>query len=141
MSELNPEIEKRKSCRKSFSIGCLCTTVAIIAIALLGYYGMWIQPFSNAKFDRAIWLKAKSDDFHNPRGPMTMDLRRNHLHHGMTRQQVRSLLGPPDCHVSHDPSMDSYWLGAWGGFQMDSQSLDIYYNPSGNMCSSYITDH
>lgn len=129
------------SCWKTCGMGCAGVLVVLIALVILANHVMWVQPFSRTRFNQAVWLKAAGDGNRSPRGPMTMDLRRHHLRKGMDRQQVRKLLGPPERTGFHRPDVDSYWIGAWGGFGMDYQTLDIHYNTYGQLRSSRITDH
>jgi len=68
---------------------------------------------------------------------MVDDLMNNHLRarHGMTRAQVRALLGPPDAQSQVDKQnhIDRYDLGPVGAFGMDPSTLQLKYDNAGKL--------
>jgi hypothetical protein len=92
----------------SGAVGLLIVLLALVVVALRATSPT--QP-GNRPFDRVSWLRHRGPL--NPvRGQMSLDLIRNHLRAGMTRAQVRALLGAPD--VLGDS--DTYTIGAAPGF-------------------------
>lgn len=78
----------------------LIVTLSLISICViigaLGYYYLYVYPFDNAKFDRAIWVEAESTKIEGEciRGGMVGDLKRNYLKIGITsKKEVIALLG------------------------------------------------
>jgi hypothetical protein len=95
-------------------LAALFVTVGLAAFAVMFYPEMH-DPFGDARFDRAVWLSASSSmDSHNPRGPMAHDLMHNFLHKGMSKTEVRKLLGPPQNRKwDGELHVDTYYIGHW----------------------------
>jgi hypothetical protein len=84
-------------------------TLLILSIAIIGFilyhlinFGVFLyivknNPFNDRKFERSIWLSASGNHTaKNPRGPMAEDIRKNYLQIGMSKSDVRKLLGKTD---------------------------------------------
>lgn len=106
--------------------------------------GVSANPFATEPFDQSKWIRAKSGpEVKNPRGPMAEDLRRHYLQRGMSKKQVRQLLGPPSNSEYEEAkgNVDSYFLGHWGDWSIDGDYLIIRYHKSGRVASTEIYEH
>jgi hypothetical protein len=81
-------------------------------------------------FDSVVWKSeaGKSGLQHSPRRPMIRSLTKTHMRIGMTRSNVKEVLGEPRG-IKGPQSMD-YWLGGPGGFFMDHDLLEIFLDES-----------
>lgn len=121
--------------------GCLIGSLVVIISLVLAagaLYGVHRRYYGNTYFNRQHWIGlANKGGVDNPRQRMVKDLRRRYLKPGMTRQQVRHLLGKPDYgRLSSDA--DSYFIGADG---IDGISLDVRYDRVGRLVRSEIVGH
>jgi hypothetical protein len=125
----------------------LVTAPGLLNLALFGP-----SPFNDLRFNRQAWLKGEGRD--NPRGKMLQDLLDHQLMKGMERARVLQLLGPPDnkldAHQSQEKFRDSdvpldrktdqlleYHLGAWSGFRMDEDFLEITFDKEGRLLGAW----
>ncbi|MBW4576046.1 MAG: outer membrane protein assembly factor BamE [Aphanothece sp. CMT-3BRIN-NPC111] len=72
--------------------------------------------FDNKPFNQKAWIENPFNKDSNVRIEMSEDLLKNHLKIGMTRQQVRKLLGKPDSVDSYSggsSNYDNYYLGEY----------------------------
>jgi hypothetical protein len=105
-----------------------------------------MDPFNQTQFDRQAWVAAPPD-----RGPMTRDLLRRHLKKGTGRQEVLALLGKPNGRVTYkgQPLVEGagyertreilrYSLGAWSGYRMDPDYLDLAFDESGRLIGAWV---
>ncbi len=105
----------------------------IIALVLAAgaLYGVHRRYYGNTYFNRQQWIGlANKGGADNTRQRMVKDLRRRYLRLGMTRQQVRHLLGKPDLD-SLSKDTDSYLIDNANGV-----SLDVRYDKAG--CVDWI---
>ena len=82
---------------------------------------------------------AGTDDPDNPRGGMARDVERIVLSRSMSKAEVLSLLGEPD--FSKDQAVFRYNLGAWSGFRIDYDSLDMHFDHEGKAVEVRIVQH
>lgn len=111
--------------KRSFAI---LSVAAIIAGASWVYREFLNEPFDDWWFDQKIWMANRGSGSDNPRGKMVTDLQKRVLP-GMSREEVRFLLGPPDAGGWGDTM--SYSIGSWSGFGMDPDILDIAFDKTG----------
>ncbi len=129
--------------RPWWSLCCLSLLAAglLLAMAPAAFLG-WLllhDPFGGQRFDARVWrAQAGSLNPDNPRGPMTSNLRRHHLRRGMARQEVVRLLGEDG---GAGPHSLSYTLGAWSGFRIDYDTLDITFDASGRLERTTVVQH
>lgn len=98
-------------------------------------------PFDEMRFDRALWISKapwKEDGLYGAdqplRGMMLDDLLTNHLRAGMTREEVRAMLGPANGSSKFGvPREWSYGLGAWSGMRMDGDYLSVVFDARGRV--------
>ena len=140
------ELETRNSNGTSriprFSIRTLLLLTAIVAFSIvsINWIRIWLDPFAGRKFNRYLWHQYSSDDNpDNPRASMVSDLRWQYLDKGMTRTEVKELLGTPDFERRDD--LYSYNLGMWSGFRIDYDSLDIHFDSNGRLINVRRVQH
>jgi hypothetical protein len=121
--------------------GCLIALLVFVVISVLAagaLYGVHRRYCGNVKFNRQQWIAlAGKGGMDNPRQRMVKDLRQRYLKPGMTRQEVRHLLGKPDFD-SLSKDVDSYFIGADG---FDGMSLDVRYDQAGHVIRSDVVQH
>lgn len=106
----------------------------------MALYGVHRRHYGNIKFSGTVWRSlAGKWDKDSPRQRMVKDLRQRYLKPGMTRQQVRQLLGKPD-YDSHDKDVDSYFLGVWGFMSVDATVLEVEYDKAGRMVRTKVVE-
>jgi hypothetical protein len=89
----------------------LAVLIALLGIAVFALRLASPSEPGNRPFRHAMWLH--HDGPLDPvRGQMSLDLLRRYLRPGMTRHQIRSLLGAPD----YFGTRNSYTIGAAPGF-------------------------
>lgn len=104
---------------------------SFLPVALSAFYGSFGgSPFNDARFEEQQWVSAvTAEDGQNPRGLMAEDLRKRFLHRGMSRREVRALLGDPDNSAWDERTgVDRYFLGHWGPMSIDGDYLIIHYD-------------
>lgn len=83
--------------------------IALLVLALL----VWRWWNGVTEFDAERWRADKevacSEGYDGARDSMVGDLRDNHLHRGMSPEQVRALLGPPDNTYATAERTILYW--------------------------------
>ena len=124
--------------------------VAALLLLLLGLvygptiYSLLRNPFNDRTFDRSVWIEAASGpEVRNPRGPMAEDLRARFLHRGMSKRDVRALLGESS-NSQYEEEMgveDHYFLGHWGEMSIDGDYLIIHYDKRRRLVSTEIYQH
>jgi hypothetical protein len=123
-------------------MGSLSAIILLAYIGLCAYVGFVVfdNPFDDRKFVQEVWGKfGKSDDPDNPRGQMVEDLQERFLKRGMMKQQVVNLLGEPDFEKTE--RFFKYNLGAWSGFRIDDDSLDMEFDRDGRLINSRTVQH
>jgi len=77
--------------------GCLIGLLVLVVVSVLAavtVYGVHRRYYGNIKFNGTVWRSlANKGGTDNPRQRMYRDLLQRYLKPGMTRQQVRRLLG------------------------------------------------
>lgn len=109
-----------------------------IGVVLLFFVGLARYLDTSLAFNSATWIaNPMREERDNVRSRMLIDLLRNHLHAGMTQQQVRKLLGPPDSQSEDDRenNRDVYDLGYIGPMGIDPSFLEIEYDRNGRIIS------
>lgn len=115
--------------------------VVFVILAAVVLYGAHRRHYGNIKFSGTVWRSlAGKGRMDNPRQRMVKDLRARYLKPGMTRQQVRQLLGKPD-YGSHEREVDSYFLGVWGFMSVDATVLEVRYDKAGRVVSTDVAEH
>jgi len=123
--------------------GCLTALVVALVIAVLAagvLYGVHRRYYGNIAFNRQQWM-ALANDYRrdNPRQRMHNDLLQRYLRNGMTRQQVRHLLGKPD-YDSHSNDVDTYFLGVWGLMSVDATLLKVQYDEKDRVVRTEVAE-
>jgi hypothetical protein len=137
--------------------GRILETLKVVFVLLTGFIWIFVllfmilsallhsEPFSGGNFDQQVWLKDSGSEHPNsPRGKMAKDLQTRLLRDKPIKKEVLDLLGKPDGFtVSSNSSLDllSYNLGAWSGFRIDYNSLDIYFDAENRVCRVCIVPH
>jgi|SRR6266511_3681094 hypothetical protein len=117
-------------------------SVLLVSVGFLFFLRFFIfqNPFNDQRFNQSLWAAySGSTDPSNPRGQMYEDLTTNNLKRGMSRQDVLTLLGEPD--FSKEETVFKYNLGAWSGFRIDYDSLDIEFDQDGKVKAFYRVQH
>lgn len=124
--------------------GCTIGLVALLLIGLVAavvLYGVHRRYYGNIRFNGTVWRRlANQGGMGNPRQRMVKDLRQRYLRNGMTRQEIRQLLGKPD-YGSFSKDVDSYFIGVLGFMSVDASTLDIRYDSAGRVARSKIVEH
>jgi hypothetical protein len=101
---------------------------------------MYSYHWDDRPFDRKVWLaNASNYGRGNPRGQMADDLRKRWLRKGMTRKEVKALLGEPD--PQGPEGVYEYNLGNWAWCPICPDVLDIHFDKSGRLVRAEITEH
>ena len=120
------------------------TVAIVLAIAVLGagvLYAVHRRHCGNIRFDRARWIAvAGQGGVRNPRQRMVKDLMRRYLRNGMTKHEVRQLLGKPD-YDSLYRDTDSYFIGVIGCLSVDASTLDVHYDKAGKVSRTQVLEH
>lgn len=109
-------------------------SVLLLSVGFLLFLRFFIfqNPFNDQRFNQSLWAAySGSTAPNNPRGQMYEDLTKKNLKKGMSKQDVLTLLGEPD--VSKEETVFTYNLGAWSGFRIDYDSLDIEFDQDGKV--------
>lgn len=129
--------------KKIFKIIGIVAGIIILLFALFYAYVFFVVldcPFDNKDFDKTTWVQFdNSNDPDNPRGEMYEDLIENNLSKGMSKKEVIDLLGQPD--YKSEEYFLSYNLGAWSGFRIDYDSLDLEFDKDGKLVKFYRVQH
>lgn len=121
-------------------LGVVLASVGVVVWYTHTLYPFLNAPFADRRFDRQLWLaQHESTDPDNPRGQMADDLRQRHLSPGMARERVLELLGEPD--FEKTPAVFKYNLGAWSGFRIDYDSLDVHFDGTGRLTETRVVQH
>ncbi len=114
---------------------CFSMTVFVLSIIVnagRGYHG-----WGDATFDSEEWKAVEALRPDSPRGTMVSDLLDNHELIGLTREQVRELLGDPEeantsrgrrAHPVETAPEWIYYLGMYSGFRIDEDILVIKFD-------------
>ncbi len=98
------------------------------------------NPLDNRPFSESVWKENDHDWNHkNPRGEMVADLMRQIHQEKPTRSQILQRLGEPDFSMTN--LLISYNIGAWLGFGMDYNSLDIEFDKAGQFLNVQVLQH
>jgi len=84
-----------------------------------------------SSFDSALWRSQRGQEEGNRRWTQVHALERDFLRQGMSRSQVREVLGSPD---QSERDTDAYYLGA-SEFSIDGATYVIEYEPAGHVIS------
>ncbi len=117
-------------------------SVLLVSVGFLLFLRCFIfpNPFNDQRFNQSLWAAySGSTDPNNPRGQMYEDLTKKKLKKGMSKQDILTLLGEPD--FSKDETVFKYNLGAWSGFRIDYDSLDIEFDQDGKVKVFYRVQH
>ncbi len=107
----------------------------LLVIAMLS------PPFGDRGFDPSLWRsEARTTDRDSPRGRMVGDIRDRVVRPGMTRAEVRTLLGVPDWESAR-PDEDHWRIGMWTGFRMDEDTLLVRYAPDDRVRDVHVVQH
>ena len=100
------------------------------------------DPLSGRDFDPTEWKARAGEDgtTDGVRASMFADVRRRVEGARMTREEVRSLLGPPE--GVDLPELASWHLGfVGGGRQIDTTSLDVHFDAAGHATAVTLLEH
>jgi len=127
-------------------LGTLAGFFVLLAAAAFGpfVYDMHHNPFNAEQFDQSQWMHAARDGAgESPRGPMAEDLRRRLLRKGMSKDEVRRLLGKSDNSEADEAAghQDTYYLGHWSSLSIDGDALLIHYDKRGKIVATEIFTH
>lgn len=124
--------------------GCLTGIVVLLAICVVAagvLYGIHRRYYGDIKFNGTVWRSlANKGGTDNPRQRMYKDLLQRHLDPGMTRQEVRRLLGKPD-YDSLEKDVDSYFIGVMGAMSVDATVLEVHYDQKGRLVRTKVVEH
>ena len=131
--------------KRKIAVAVSVVVAIVVALVLFIAYelGLLGSPFNDKKFVRSVWLaSAHNDDARNPRGRMAEDLISNHLRIGMSKSDVRKLLGKSNnSEYDETQNTDCYFLGHWGFMSIDGDYLIIRYNNAYQIKSTEIYVH
>lgn len=114
--------------------------VAFAGLIIYVRFYFFNNPFNDLRFDRNVWAAYKdSSDPNNPRGQMYEDMTKKVLKKGMSKEEVVTLLGEPD--FSKEKLIFKYNIGAWSGFRIDYDTLDIHFDPQGQVTDFTRAQH
>ncbi len=120
---------------------------AVACAALFLLVGTLFAVFSRAdkqsRFDRAVWIsRPELEGSDTPRSRMVSDVMHRYLKPGMSRQQVRELLGKPDSTSQFDTEnhREGYGLGHIGAFGIDPSILVLQYDVSGKLKEAHVIE-
>ena len=101
---------------------------AVLLVALTAVF-LPLDTASVPAFDPAVWRAQAGVETGSRRFGMIRDLEATKLRVGMTREEVRGLLGAPE---SSRPGYDSWGLG-FSPLGMDYDSYTVRYGPDGRV--------
>ncbi len=118
--------------------------VAKISQAVQMYLARWDPgtqsptPGGQREFEREAWLAGVEQRY-----AMTDDLCQRFLHEGMSKTEVRALLGDPENseYQEQQGNVDAYQLGTVEQFVMDAYFLEVHYDESQRLVSTEITQY
>ena len=121
-------------------------TVMVIFVLFAGYITwMFLTPYSGQSFNQQEWFALAEPSRHGEcaRGPMAGDIVDNILKEGMTRQEVETLLGPPDkdYYPSQYPHEYIYNLGMCSGLRWDFDFLHVMYDAQNRLILAVNVQH
>jgi hypothetical protein len=122
--------------------GCIIALAVFALASILAagvLYGIHRRYYGNIKFNRQQWIASADRGADNPRLRMYKDLQQRYLRKGMTRQEVRHLLGKPD-YDSSSKDVDSYFLGVLGLMSVDATILEVHYDKADRVVSTAVTE-
>lgn len=128
--------------RLACALGCSVATLVFGAVAFVGgqiAYGVYsyVRPFPACAFNATRWhwspRKLLIFERYPTRLRMADDLVANHLKHGMTKDEVRALIGPPDEHPYYEPAEWVYLLGPWRNQGIDNEWLALDFDEQGRL--------
>ncbi len=83
-------------------------------------------------FNEALWDKYSGRlDRNSLRISMTEDLKQKLLNKPFSRQEVLTLLGPPE--MDNSDRKLSYYLGRWSNNRRTNDTLDLYFDAQGKL--------
>lgn len=131
--------------KRKIAVALSAVMVIVVALVLVIAYelGLLGSPFDDKIFVRSEWLaSAHNCEMRNPRGRMAEDLISNHLRIGMSKSDVRKLLGKSNnSEYDETQNTDYYFLGGWGFMSIDGDYLIIRYNNAYQIKSTEIYVH
>ncbi len=107
--------------------------LSVVCVAVVGCQPA-VDPFSARKFDSTAWKAGTNEQ----RATMARDLVRNHLPAGMTKSEVKDLLGVGQSVETPAPQGEkwSYYLGCWFEVGLDSAFVYVHFNTEGRVVSA-----
>lgn len=126
---------KTPSHKARTSTALFILAIAIVCILLLVRSPLYLfldvmlnpDPFNDRAFNREVWLDHYEDwGTMNPRGRMGKSVQELLLNSGMTRVEVKRLLGPPE--IDSEDYAIQYLLGPYSGFRIDYDFLVISFD-------------
>lgn len=121
---------------------CILLFVAVAWLLLhpLAWWTLTIgwgdRPFDSGGWKTAPTMQQDRDGEHNPRGAMVRSLCRSGQLRGLTRAEVRDVLGEPDT-LAYPPTTSDeawhYYIGWYSGFHMDPDFLAVGFGPDGRV--------
>jgi len=123
----------------TFAVGSVAFVIFAVQVFPLLYF-LFNDPLNDREFDATLW-REQQDSFatDNPRGQMVYHLRESILEPGMSKDQIRLILGEPD--YAEEAYVFKYNLGRWTGWQRDFNSLDLHFDEGGHLRRIEITQH
>lgn len=109
--------------------------LCVVCVAVLGCQPA-VDPFATRKFDSTAWKVAT----YQQRAPMARDLICNHLPAGVTKSEVKDLLGegvPIDAQDRQGETW-SYYIGCWYEVGLDSAFVYVHFDVNGRLISAAI---
>jgi hypothetical protein len=107
---------------KIIAVALTLSLVAILYVAYVFWQLYGIFP-KNIKFDAIAWQTSSTDEQDSPRCLMQADLEQNHLNLGMSKAEVKTLLGEGET----TENGLSYYLGFCNPFGIDGMGLGLEF--------------
>jgi hypothetical protein len=145
----------RSQTKKRTAVGCLlgCVAAWFCAPFILGWLGdkfgfPFAYPFDDRAFEQNTWMRDDGSNVNSIRGLMTADLITNYLKPGMSKAEVKRLLGSPDSQEKPDAFSPAppqgaggvvwcYHIGSWSGMRIDADFLAVLFDKSGVVVSAW----
>jgi hypothetical protein len=132
--------------RLSLIAGMLCLTIVLAMGVVFAIIGNPFDPFAKQQFSTEAWRAGDA----KTRAGMARDAIRRHLNHGLSEQQVTSLLGKPGNVISGIDAGGhkllgvktySYHLGCWSGYGLDDAFLYVHLDAAGLVVSAEVNGY
>lgn len=113
--------------------------LVLLGMTAIGRLGLGGDPFNDRAFEAAMWRESDGLAFDCPRGEMVASLAALHLRTGERRQDLRTLLGPPDAPGA--PRIDRWYVGHWSGLRIDVDTLDLQFDDADRLLRWECVQH